>query len=238
MRALLDEELHRSGGRPTNLSDEYFEELTRIYHGEQAEWVVSPVSRRQLTRLQSQLPVAVAPVDAPPPNRWRSPFVSTWQVSTMQPKTVAAAPAKRLTEPLGWQPVAATASPAGFINIHPLTAGGDGLVYLGNKFRVHHAGRWTLSVGHDGGVRVFVNGRAVLTVSEKQNPAPPLRSKVALALGKGTHEIVIALDTAAGKGWGIFVSFEVAKSNQKPGTRPVFPVLVKAAATRPRKRRR
>ena len=238
LRALLDEELHRSGGRPTKLSDEYFEELTRIYHGEQAEWIVSPVSRRQLTRLQSQLPVAVSPVVAPLPNRWRSPFVSTWQVSKLQPKTVVAAPAKRLTEPLGWQPVAATTSPAGFINIHPLTADGDGLVYLGNKFRVHHAGRWTLSVGHDGGVRVFVNGRAVLTVSEKQNPAPPLRSKVALALGKGTHEIVIALDTAAGKGWGIFVSFEVAKSNQKPGTRPVFPVLVKAAATRPRKRRR
>ena len=232
LRALLDEELHRSGGRPTKLSDEYFEELTRIYHGEQAEWVVSPVSRRQLTRLQSQLPVAVSPFVAPPPNRWHSPFVSTWQVATLQPKTVAAAPAKRLTDPLGWQPITAVASPTGFINVHPLVADDDGLVYLGNKFRVSRAGRWTLYVGHDGGVRVFVNGRAVLTVPEQQNPAPPLRSKVTLTLGKGTHEIVIALDTAAGKGWGIFGSFEVAKSQQKPGTRPAFPTLVTAAKKR------
>ena len=50
LRALLDEELCRSGGRPTEGSDGYFEELTRIYHAEQAELGVSPVGRRQLTR--------------------------------------------------------------------------------------------------------------------------------------------------------------------------------------------
>ncbi len=69
LRALLDEELKHSGGRPTNLSDEYFEELTRIYHGEQAELYVSPVSRRQLTRLQQQLPIPVSPAAAPQPSR-------------------------------------------------------------------------------------------------------------------------------------------------------------------------
>lgn len=226
LRALLDEELQRSGGRPTKLSDEYFDELTAIYHGEHAELVVAPVSRRQLTRLLPQLPVAVAPVAAPPPNRWQSPFVATWQVSTVQPKTVAAAPAKWLADPLGWQPVTAAAHPAGFINIHPIVADADGLVYLANKFCVNRAGRWTLHVGHDGGVRVFVNGRAVLTVPEQQNPAPPLRSKVAVTLGKGTHEIVIAFDTAAGKGWGVFVSFGVAKAHRQPGRRPGFPVVL------------
>lgn len=51
LRALLDEELHRSQGRPTPQSDVYFEELTRIYHADNAESLVSPPSRRALTRL-------------------------------------------------------------------------------------------------------------------------------------------------------------------------------------------
>ena len=190
--------------------------------------IVSPVSRRQLTRLESQLPVPPVPAEPPRLSRWHSPFVTQWQVSALQSKTVAGAPVKRLSEALGWQTVTAAGSPAGFINVHPLVADADGLVYLGNKFRVKRTGHWILHVGHDGGVRVFVNGRAVLTVPDRENPAPLYRSKVSLALEKGTHEIVIAFDTAKGMGWGIFVSFEVAKSEQKAKARPVFPSLVKA----------
>ena len=228
LRALLDEALHRSGGRPTRLSDDYFEELVQISCAENAEMIVSPVSRRQLTRLESQLPVPPVPAEPPRLSRWHSPFVTQWQVSALQSKTVAGAPVKRLSEALGWQTVTAAGSPAGFINVHPLVADADGLVYLGNKFRVKRTGHWILHVGHDGGVRVFVNGRAVLTVPDRENPAPLYRSKVSLALEKGTHEIVIAFDTAKGMGWGIFVSFEVAKSEQKAKARPVFPSLVKA----------
>jgi hypothetical protein len=53
LRALLDEELNRSGRRPTAQSDAYFEELIQLYHAENADWLVSPVSRRALTRLRS-----------------------------------------------------------------------------------------------------------------------------------------------------------------------------------------
>ena len=67
LRALLDEELNCSGGRPTKISDRYFEELTRIYHGNEAQLDVSPVSRRQLTRLQQQFPIPVSPTVAPQP---------------------------------------------------------------------------------------------------------------------------------------------------------------------------
>jgi len=52
LRALLDDELHRSAGRPTTKSDEYFEELNQIYQADNADWLVSPVSRRALTRLK------------------------------------------------------------------------------------------------------------------------------------------------------------------------------------------
>ncbi len=51
VRALLDEELHRSEGRPTPQSDIYFDELSQIYHADDAESIVSPPSRAALTRL-------------------------------------------------------------------------------------------------------------------------------------------------------------------------------------------
>jgi len=56
LRALLDEELHRSGGRPTRLSDDYFDELTRIFYAENAERIVTPPSRVQLMRVKDQMP--------------------------------------------------------------------------------------------------------------------------------------------------------------------------------------
>ena len=56
IRALLDEEVHRSGGRPTQLSDEYFDELTRIYYAQNAERVVTPPSRCQLMRVKDEMP--------------------------------------------------------------------------------------------------------------------------------------------------------------------------------------
>ena len=225
LRALLDEELHRSAGQPTKTSDAYFAELTQIYHADNAEWLVSPVGRKEMTRLVDQLPrsTPTPPVTIPKPSPWRSRFISPWQVSKLQPKTIAGAPAKSLADPLGWQKVTAGEIPPGFVNIHPVAGNADGIIYLANKFRVAKAGRWTLHVGHDGGVRVFVNGRTVLTAPERHNPAPPFRSKVALKLGKGTHEIVIALDTTGGNGWGIFVSFEIPPAARKGKARPVFP---------------
>ncbi|MCG3147453.1 MAG: hypothetical protein PCFJNLEI_00893 [Verrucomicrobiae bacterium] len=222
LRVLLDEELQRTGGRPTEASDRYFAELGQIYHADQAEWIVSPVGRKDLTRHRNRLPFPVTPpVTIPARPRWRSPFITTWQASKLQPKTIAAASAKSLADPLGWQPVTAGENPPGFVNIHPLVGEANGIVYLANKFRVTKAGRWILHIGHDGGVRVFVNGRAVLTVPERQNPAPVLRSKVALRLAKGVHEIVIAFDTSHGLGWGIFACFDSTGMR-----RPVFPKRV------------
>lgn len=227
LRALLDEELLRSGGRPTEASDRHFDELVRIYHAGEAEWIVSPVGRKELTRHRDRLPYPLTePVTIPPRPRWRSPFVTVWQASTIQPKTVAAAPAKRLADAIGWQKVTAGDLPPGFVSIHPLVGDANGIVYLANRFQVRKAGRWTLNIGHDGGIRVFVNGRAVLTVPERKNPAPPFRSKVALKLDKGRHEIAIALDTDSGRGWGIFCCFETPRALRgKPGD-TIFPRLI------------
>ena len=101
----------------------------------------------------------------------------------------------------------------------------DGLVYLGNVFQAPRSGVWTFYLGHDGGAKVFVDGKPVLTVPERLNPAVPGRSKVDLQLAKGQHEIVIAFDTANGQGWGIFVCFGIPKE-QRGKDKPKFPEAV------------
>jgi hypothetical protein len=137
---------------------------------------------------------------------------------------VTTAKSVTLGSKLDWKNVH-TSEPEGFLDIHHLYGEKDGLVYLGNRFSIPRSGVWTLYVGHDGGIRVFVDGNTVLTVPECSNPAVPGRSKVDLSLSKGNHEIVIAFDTASGSGWGLFTCFEIPKK-LRGKDKPVFPQVV------------
>lgn len=103
----------------------------------------------------------------------------------------------------------------------------DGIVYLGSCFEAAQAGTWSMHLGHDGGVRVFVDGRDVVTVPQLRNPSQPGRSTVEVELSAGRHEVVIALDTADGRGWGIFFSWGVPQGQRKALGKPVFPVPCK-----------
>ena len=157
-----------------------------------------------------------------------SKFVNRWQMSRLMPKTAGVGETRsvKLDEALDWRPVEnAAAEKEGFINVHSAVGDADGIVYLGNRFKVGRAGRWTLHLGHDGGVRVFVDGKSVLCDPKRANPAVPDRSSVTVSLGKGEHEIVIALDTDHGMGWGIFCRFEVPEAERKSRSKPVFPVV-------------
>jgi hypothetical protein len=51
LRAALDLELNRSGGRPTDQSDEYFEEISRISYAANAIECVCAPSRGTLERI-------------------------------------------------------------------------------------------------------------------------------------------------------------------------------------------
>jgi hypothetical protein len=113
--------------------------------------------------------------------------------------------------------------PSGFLNLHDRYGAADGLVYLANRFEVPFAGRWRLSLGHDGGVRVFADGVPVLCVSETRNPAKPGRSSVELPLTAGIHEIVIAFDLAGGNGWGVFVEWKVPDGEQPGQVQRLYP---------------
>ncbi len=150
--------------------------------------------------------------------------VRTWMISKLMPKPaggVAEAPYEGLTSKLDWTPIAATA-PGDFIGVHDHTGyadgriffkandrvgDADGILYFANRFHLPQPGIWGLRLGYDGGVRVFVDGETVLIDPETRNPAIPGRTCVQTPLVMGEHEVVIAFDTAAGKGWGIFFAW-------------------------------
>jgi predicted dehydrogenase len=158
-------------------------------------------------------------------DKWSSPFVTDWKVSKPVKKQgdVAAAKAVALDSRLSWQPVHADGD--NMINVHRLYPEVDAIVYLGNRFKVAKSGTWTLLVGHDGGCQVFIDGKSVLCEPRRVNPASPDRSQATVRLSRGTHEIVCALDTDNGKGWGLFFRFEVPKSARQSGVTPQFPVV-------------
>ena len=166
-------------------------------------------------------------VVAPPgvvTGKWHSPFLSQWQVSRLVPRrgTVATAPVVKRTATLDWQPLAAT-NPDGFVNVHDRYGDGDGLVYLATRVKTATAGAWDLLIGHDGGVRAFVNGRAVLCQPRRENPAMPDRSRASVRLRRGVNDILVALDTDHGLGWGIFARFQVSATARRTVGKPRFP---------------
>lgn len=102
-----------------------------------------------------------------------------------------------------------------FVDAHQHCGDRDGIVYLGNDFEVFDGGAWTLRIGHDGGVAVFVDGKRVLCEPRRVNPALPWRSYIMVDLAKGRHEVVVALDTDHGLGYGMFFCFELPPSRRK-----------------------
>jgi alpha-L-fucosidase len=159
------------------------------------------------------------------PSPWRSPGITVWQMSALQPRrgTVAEARNVRLAHKLGWRTLQARED---FVSVHEAYGTGDGLVYLGNRFQVDEAGEWILRLGHDAALRVFVDGRPVFIETKRVNPAPLDRSRIPVRLAKGRHEIVVALDTDHGMGWGFYACFEVPRSARRPGVLPRFPLRV------------
>ena len=157
--------------------------------------------------------------------KWISAPVTEWRLSPRVARPVggvAKAPYRALGAKGAWQSVKG-GFPQDFVNVHDNFGDADGLVYLANRFSVARAGTWTLHLGHDGGVRVFVDGKAVLCVPERKNPALPGRSAVELKLARGTHEVSLAFDLDHGLGWGIFASWGVPPAARAGQRKPTFP---------------
>lgn len=177
---------------------------------------------------QQHLGAAFTPADRWPyiaAGKWASPFMVDWMLSSLMPRKggVEVASCVSLRKKVDWQPVRGKVLD-GFVSVHARHGNQDGIVYLANRFKVERRGVWTVFFGHDGGARVFVDGRSVYQDGRRENPARSGRGRFDLALAKGEHEIVIALDTDHGNGWGIFLQFEVARQARQGGRKPDFPV--------------
>ena len=169
-------------------------------------------------------PVEVVPPPPPIDSKWVSPFVSEWKVSLPRPmkSSVRVARAVRLKDALGWQTIKAGGN-SGFVNVHthyPLT---DGLVYLATRVKVAKSGEWTAHIGHDGGAKMFIDGKSIYCNPAPQNPAHPDRMQVPVTLTKGVHEVVLAFDLDEARGWGIHLNFSVPE-DRRTGAGGVFPI--------------
>ncbi len=171
-----------------------------------------------------------------PTGKWDSRYVKNWKVSKLHRPIADISKAAPVTDAraLGWQ--AASADETGFVSVHDRFAGANGVAYLATRVEVARSGTWNLKLGYDGGVRLFVDGEAVFADPERRNPALPDRAVVPVALRKGQHEIVVALDTASGMGWGIFLRFQVPQTMRKKFGKPVFPMQSIQGKLRPQPR--
>jgi len=157
-----------------------------------------------------------------------SPFVTEWLISKLLPPIeIENAKPVTLKDSAGWKRYRAVLKrncpQTYFVNIHQLFGEQDGMVYIGRQFNVKEKGKWILHIGHDGGVRVFVDGKVVINEPKRINPAPYERSKAVVEMDKGKHELIIAFDTDEGKGWGFYCSFEIVEAGKGKG-KYLFPV--------------
>jgi predicted protein tyrosine phosphatase len=150
-----------------------------------------------------------------------SPFLAEgWFLSPPSPAgDIATAPHRGIAEAAGWRPVMVQDA---FVDIHE-QCGPIGIVHLAHRVHVAESGTWILHLGHDGGARLFVDGRPLAATAGTVNPAPFRRTQALVDLPAGEHEISIAIDRAGGRGWGIYLSFELPAELRVPGRSPVYP---------------
>ena len=156
-------------------------------------------------------------------DKWVSPYVMDWRVGKLQKK-----PAGGLAESKAVVITNAKvlSTKAGFLNMHPLFESRDGIAHAEAKVRVRQAGEWEIRLGHDGGAKLFVDGKSVAQQLERRNPGTPDRTVARVKLSNGAHTLQVALDTDQGQGWGFFVRFAVPMNKRKRGLKLVFPEAI------------
>jgi len=169
------------------------------------------------------VPPEVLPADLT--GKWVSPPWTEWRLSPLYPKTdsineVACVSGVGSAE---WQLVRASTNH--FVNLHDVFGERDGFAYLSSTLTVSQDGEWIFHLGHDGGVRIFLDGEALFVETKCVNPAVPGRSSILLSLTEGSHELVVAFDTCAGRGWGIYACCEVHAGHRGKMKRPQFPLV-------------
>lgn len=193
---------------------------------------------RTLRRQRGQLPAKLkrlaeqrATKRRSPADRWYSHFLIEWSVPDLQPHPdgglAETQPLALTRRDLNWRSILADTNGAspGMLNIHHHFGGKHGIAYAAIKIKVKQRETWDLCLGHDGGIKVFMDRKTIACVPTRINPSVPDRTVIPITLTQGTHTLQIALDTDEGMGWGIYLRFAIPKSRRKPGLKPVFPVI-------------
>ena len=111
-----------------------------------------------------------------------------------------------------------------FLDRHAeLRTAGSALVYY--RCRLTCATRMKLQalLGYDGPAKMWVDGVEVFSDPKGTNPAGRDKARIPFTAAKGTHEILVALDSNDGNAWGIALRFErldVTKRDLARGLRP------------------
>ncbi|MDD5678130.1 MAG: GH116 family glycosyl hydrolase [Kiritimatiellae bacterium] len=150
-----------------------------------------------------------------------SPYVASWQISRLFPIAggIAEAPCARLADDLDWKN--ATMTRGYYANAYERFGAADGFVYIGTRVCVATAGHWVFSIGHDGGMRLFVDGRPTVAKAERESPHRPGRTEVVATMDAGEHEIMFAFELC-GFGWGVSLSFGLPP-DIVPQEKPEYP---------------
>lgn len=160
-----------------------------------------------------------------------SSYLTRWEVSA--PVARPAAGVSACEPPAAQTAWTELAQADGFVNVHDRYPEADGIVYLRTRVRAEKTAAWNLLLGHDGGVRLFLDGRPIHADPEQKNPAIPTRSRIPVQLAAGEHELMAAFDLNGGRGWGIYLRFAAPAGTTKPGEVPQFPRVVTPDRTLP-----
>ncbi len=141
-----------------------------------------------------------------------------WRISRLIPRadqTLAKLEPIRGDAPaMDWKPVGATGNR---IIAHDVYGDRDGFVAFANRLHVPVGGPLTLCLGHDGGCRVFVDGQQVVCEPRRRNPIREDRTKAALELTAGVHDLTVILDTDHGMGYGFVLRFQAPEDALRKG---------------------
>ena len=84
----------------------------------------------------------------------------------------------------------------------------DVLVYFACRVKCAEAMRLSVSLGYDGPVKVWLDGREAFHDPDGVNPALPGDEMIKWAAEAGEHEVLVALGSNGSLAWGIFLRFE------------------------------
>jgi sialate O-acetylesterase len=99
----------------------------------------------------------------------------------------------------------------GFIDLHGVigaTAPDDRLVYFTKGFECVEPMKLAACLGYDGPAKMWIDRKLIFHDPEGTNPAWPDKAKRTVAVGRGRHDVMVALGTNRGKAWGIYLRLE------------------------------